>query len=87
MPTENKLCKYSIHACIHKIYTYAAPPKYMYIHRVVHVNTERFSPAQFKHVSEYEGLTECADKSQLMPEQGGYLEYVHEDWVRFRMVS
>jgi hypothetical protein len=39
----------------------------------------------FTHVSECEGLTECADRSQLMPDLGGYLEYVHEDWVRFRM--
>ena len=64
------------------------PPKYtVYIRRAVHVNGDYFSPAQFQHVSEHEGLTECADKSQLMPEFGGYLEYVHEDWVRFRMVS
>ena len=90
MLTENKLCKYSIRACIHihiHVHVYTLYIYTVYIHRVVHVNADHFSPAQFKHVSEYEGLTECADKSQLMPELGGYLEYVHEDWVRFRMVS
>ncbi|CAI8057657.1 Kalirin, partial [Geodia barretti] len=37
------------------------------------------------HVSDHDGLLEHADRSQLMPDLGGYLEYEHEDWVRFRM--
>ena len=46
-----------------------------------------FPIVQLEHVAEYEGLLERADKSQLMPDLGGYLEYDHRDWVRFRMVS
>lgn len=42
---------------------------------------------QFNNMSEYGDLLEGVDKSQLTPELGGYLEYVHEDWVKFRMVS
>ena len=42
--------------------------------------------AQLLHVSDYAGLLEHADLSQLMPDVGGYLEYEHQDWVRFRMV-
>ena len=42
---------------------------------------------QFERVPRYEGLSEYADKSQLMPDLGGYLEYEHQDWVKFRMVS
>lgn len=42
---------------------------------------------QFKYLTEYGELLESVDKSQLTHELGGYLEYVHEDWVRFRMVS
>ena len=37
-------------------------------------------------MSEYGELWEYVDKSQLMPDLGGYLEYEHQDWVRFRMV-
>lgn len=44
-------------------------------------------PLQFKYLAEYGELLESVDKSQLTHELGGYLEYVHEDWVRFRMVS
>ena len=43
--------------------------------------------SQLTHVSDHDGLLEHADRSQLMPDLGGYLEYEHEDWVRFRMVS
>ena len=62
------------------------PYKNVYIQRM-HISPSCFSYyAQFKYMSECGGLLDYADKSQLMPDLGGYLEYEHADWVRFRMV-
>ena len=72
--------------CVHVCYVYTFRTYVLCVLIVLFVTCVYNYILQFHHVKETEDLLEFVDQSQLLPELGGYLEYEHEAWIKFRMV-